>query len=561
MAINLISPPLYLPQTKSPPLILPFCTFKTLIHFPNRSKPKAYSNNREVENVENIEKSSSELLDSELLCKIASVKDAEEVLMIIAEESGKSGGVVSSLDCGLILKTALERNNVELVLLVYQAMQTTSFYEGASERGSLAERWKWARPDVHIYSLLIRGLAASLRVSDAIRIVFDVCQIGVYSGEEVSFGKVVRCPSCMIAVAVAQPQHGIQIASCSKCRYQYELFSGNIITIESEQISMDTPAWERGLRFLNIMKQSIPAAVHSIVVQTPSGIARTHKFATKTVKLPAQEGERVTISLAAPSSVYREVGPLRLNSKAPGFNPGEAMCLTNHTNGQESQLLRAPVKNENMSLSNPSVLIPVIALLTTGNFASGMIDPNLPQFISIAAVTSIALGTTINSIVLPQLNRLPQRTVDVLAIKQQLLSQYDMLQNRIKGLREAAEKEVWMLARMCQLENKIVAVGEPSYRARRSRIKKVRESLESSLIGRIELIDSYAKISSMIEIEVEMDSDVIAAESASNAENIAEQIEQIMELENLEERWKMQAEANDEVERLLSSQPIATEQL
>jgi hypothetical protein len=59
----------------------------------------------------------------------------------------------------------------------------------------------------------------------------------------------------------------------------------------------------------------------------------------------------------------------------------------------------------------------------------------------------------------------------------------------------------------------------------------------------------------MIEIEVEMDSDVLAAEAVNNTENIAQQIEQIMELENLEEKWKIQAEANDEAERLLSSQP------
>ena len=88
------------------------------------------------------------------------------------------------------------------------------------------------------------------------------------------------------------------------------------------------------------------------------------------------------------------------------------------------------------------------------------------------------------------------------------------------------------------------------FSARRSRIKRVREGLENSLRGRIELIDSYARvclstmktlttllfflffmkgiiliyvvlfihqISSMIEIEVEMDSDVLAAEAASNA--------------------------------------------
>ncbi|KAJ3705598.1 hypothetical protein LUZ61_009303 [Rhynchospora tenuis] len=149
--------------------------------------------------------------------------------------------------------------------------------------------------------------------------------------------------------------------------------------------------------------------------------------------------------------------------------------------------------------------------------------------------------------------------VDVVALKKQLLSQYDLLQNRIKDLRQAAEKEVWMLARMSQLENKIVAVGEPSYRARRGRVKRVHENLENALLARIELIESYAKISSMIEIEVEMDSDVVAAEAASSAERISEQIQQIMEIDNLEEQWRMQAEANDEVERLLNSDTLPNE--
>ena len=44
--------------------------------------------------------------------------------------------------------------------------------------------------------------------------------------------------------------------------------------------------------------------------------------------------------------------------------------------------------------------------------------------------------------------QLPQRTVDTIAIKQQLLSQYDVIQSRIKDLKEAAEKEVCSL-RIC----------------------------------------------------------------------------------------------------------------
>lgn len=297
------------------------------------------------------------------------------------------------------------------------------------------------------------------------------------------------------------------------------------------------------------------------MVETPSGIARTHRFATESVDLPAQEGERVTIALAAPPSVYRKVGPLKFNPKAPNVYPGEPLCLTNHKDGRESLLLRAPRKYKSPSLLNPSIVVPLLAVFATGDAASGMIDPNLPQIITVAAVASITLGATLNSLVFPQFSKLPQRLVDTIGIRQQLLSQYDVLQSRIKELKESAENEVWMLARMCQLENKIFAVGEPSYRARRSRVKRVRESLESSLGRRIELIESYARISSIIEIEVEMDSDVLAAEAAGNAESIAEQIQQIMELENLEEKWKIQAEANDEAERLLSSEPLASEKI
>nr|XP_017226881.1 PREDICTED: uncharacterized protein LOC108202831 isoform X3 [Daucus carota subsp. sativus] len=479
--------------------------------------------------------------DAEFITRVSACKDSNEALELIAEMTERSSGVVSVEDCCSIMSAALDC--------------------GVGDKGLSVERWRWSRPDVKIYTLLICGLAASLRVSDALRVIANVCRVGVSPGEEVPFGKIVRCPSCMLAVAVAQPQDGIQAVSCSKCRYQYELVSGDIIRIESEEISMNVPAWKRGLQFLNIIKEGIPAAVHSVVVQTPSGIARTHRFATATVDLPAQEGERVSIAVAAPSNCYREVGPLKLSAKPPTFYAGEPMCLTNHRDGRESPLLRAPRKEGSISLINPSTIFPLLAVLSFGDAASGIIDPSLPNLISGAAVSALAIGATLNNLVLPELSRIPQRTVDVIAIRQKLLAQYDVLQTRIKDLKEASENEVWMLARMCQLENKIFAVGETSYSARQARVKRVREGLKSSLKSRIELIESYAKISSMIEIEVEMDTDVLAAEAASNAERIAQQIEQIMELENLEERWKQQAEANDEVEKLLSSPNIHAERI
>ncbi|XP_042500690.1 uncharacterized protein LOC122078669 isoform X2 [Macadamia integrifolia] len=389
------------------------------------------------------EKSVSGLLDEELLGQVSGAKDADEALDMIAQKSNRDGGVVGTSDCCSIITAALDRNNAVLALSVFHAMRS-SFDQRANEMDPV-ERWKWSRPDAYTYASLVRGLGALLRVSDAIKTLTDVCRVGVSSGEEVPFGKLVRCPRCMIAIVVVQPQNGIQIASCSKCRYQYELVSGNITSIESEEISMDIPPWERGLRFLKVMKQSTPAAVHSIVVQTPTGTACTHRFATETVELPAQQGERVTISLAAPSYVYRKVGPFQLSPKAPEFKPGEPICLTNHKNGREFQLLRAPARSGSFSLYNPSVLFPILALLATGDAASGIIDPNLPQYISAAAIASFALATTINTVVLPQLSQLPERTVDAVAIKQKLLSQYDVLQVRINDLKEAAEKERWRI--------------------------------------------------------------------------------------------------------------------
>ncbi|KAI0523472.1 hypothetical protein KFK09_005867 [Dendrobium nobile] len=498
------------------------------------------------------------LLDDDLLRRIVVKKDAHQAIEMIAEaKTNASGGTVENDDCRLIIEAALVEKNVELALSVFYAM-LSGRAQGMNEVTNL-DRWGWARPNVQTYALLVRGLAACLRVADALGIIGLVSGAGVASGDEVPFGMIVQCPICMLAIAVAQPQHGVQVASCSKCRYQYELVSGDILSIASEVTSMDASAWEKALRLLRVKRDSNPAAIHSIVVRTPSGIASTNKFATKTVELPAQEGERVTIVLAAPATIYQEIGPLKLIAKPPELRPGEPMSLTNHKTGQVSQLLRAPF-SENSFLSNPSILFTSLAVLASGDAASGFIDPSLPRLISVVVIASLAVGTTVNRVILPQLSKLPKRIVDIVNLKQLLLSQYDLLKSRIKDLRQEAEKEVWMLARMCQLDNKIIAVGEPSYRARRARVKKVCESLEKSISARIELIDSYAKIASMIEIEVEMDSDVLAAEAISNAESIAEQIQQIMEIENLEERWRIQAEANDEVEKLLNAPQPSAEQ-
>lgn len=41
-------------------------------------------------------------------------------------------------------------------------------------------------PDVHTYTLLVKGLAASLRVLDALKMIDSVCRVGMSPGEEVT---------------------------------------------------------------------------------------------------------------------------------------------------------------------------------------------------------------------------------------------------------------------------------------------------------------------------------------------------------------------------------------
>ncbi|KAF2584189.1 hypothetical protein F2Q70_00035372 [Brassica cretica] len=80
----------------------------------------------------------------------------------------------------------------------------------------------------------------------------------------VLFGKVVRCPSCLIGIAVPQPQNRVQ-------------------------------------------------------AQTPSDTAETHQFGAETAELPVQEEKRVTIAFAVPNVNYRpkqthHTGPRRCYS-------------------------------------------------------------------------------------------------------------------------------------------------------------------------------------------------------------------------------------------------------
>ena len=61
------------------------------------------------------------------------------------------------------------------------------------------------------------------------------------------------------------------------------------------------------------------------------------------------------------------------------------------------------------------------------------------------------------------------------------------------------------------------------------------------------LAGRYARVANMIEIEVEIDTEVPAAE----VQGIEEQLSRLDEVAEMQADWRLQAEAQDEVERLL----------
>ncbi|KAH7447917.1 hypothetical protein KP509_01G127300 [Ceratopteris richardii] len=498
--------------------------------------------------------------NEELLRRVALAESAELVTAILSQSCIGPGRALSSTDCSKLIDAALAENNPDLAYSILEAMRNSQMQRRLARSGERTDddseiNWLWPQPDVKTYIALIKGLAATLRVSDAIRIVGDVKRRGVPAGDEVPFGRVVRCPTCESALAVVQPHQGVQLVPCSKCRYQYELMSGDVINCESESISTNISAFERGLRVLQLKKQSLPAAVHSFVVRSPDGNARTYRFATASLDIPAQLEERITVAAAAPANSSSGTGPLKISARAPGWRPSEPMSITNHVSGNIYPLLRAPPKSGSGADLDTSIIIPGAFLLASSDAATALIDPTLPRTIAIGAASAAILGTAANIWLLPRINQLPQRTADAVAVRQQLLAQYEVLQARLLELIQGATEEVRMLARLCQLQNKMEAVQEATYSARMERVCRARDGLDQRLTSRLELIDNYAKVSSMIEIEVEMDLDVLAAEAGSTA-SIAEQIERLGEVERLQKQWKIQAEANDELERLLQSSPV-----
>lgn len=236
-------------------------------------------------------------------------------------------------------------------------------------------------------------------------------------------------------LAVVQPQEGAKVVSDSNSRYEFELFSGTVTSCSSEALQVNGNPLLAAARAVGQLRKSAVAAVHELVVQAPNGNSRTFRVGTATADVPAQQGQRITV-VSSPGAGVNKLKRFMLSTSPPGTQAGEPMLISNHTTSTELLLLRPPQPGTQTGI--PGWVLPAAVLLAGGDAASGLVDPALP--VLIAGGVAFAAGSAVagNSLLVPNLKKLPEKAVKLESIRQQLLGQHAKLDNKVK-----ATLQVW----------------------------------------------------------------------------------------------------------------------
>ena len=423
--------------------------------------------------------------------------------------------------------------------------------------------FKWSLDESEARTFLLIRLIRSLYVENALTFLEDSCKVSLQTrgADQISFGSVVSCPYCCgsakgetgrerendVPLAVVKPFEGAQTVPCASCRYQFDLYSGNIVSAKTEAPTF-VPFFQRKI-FGGGGQAGL--AVHSFNVESPDGTARAYKFATATDEIPGKVGDRVTMiaaSASKPSGLGLGGAPI-----PPGWKKGEARAVYNHRQGKTTSLLRAADPNSGIPLQYIAL---GSALLAGGDLASGLLNPDLPALIAAGTLGVSAAGAVTNQFVFPQLAKLPSGDLFVIECRQQFLGQYDVMKRKLDDLLASACEDIQLLSRLWNLHHKIEALGSnESYDARLQKILSSATILEDRIGAKVQLIEGYSRVSHMIEIEVELDADIDAAEARVAISDINEQMDRVRELEDLKEEWSIQVESKDEIEKLLSVNP------
>ncbi|EIE21316.1 hypothetical protein COCSUDRAFT_56538 [Coccomyxa subellipsoidea C-169] len=494
------------------------------------------------------------LSSAALLRRLTACDAANEALNIFLQETESAASTsyatgFSEEECRSLIGAAMARGNVVLALSVYEAMcRAGPSGSGAAQPSDGLGAVSWPHASLETVSAVVRGLARALRLRDAFGAIEDVRRRGVPLGDEVPFGRVVNSPLAPgTPLTVVQPHEGCKVVACASTRYEYEVFTGDVVSVTSEALVSQQSLLLAAARAANLWRKPPLAAVHQMVVQAPDGCARSLRFGTATADVPAQVGERVSVVCspdpATAGSGQQRAGGL-LGSAPPFTKPGQPLVMTNHALGRETPLQPPPSSAAGL----PGWVVPAALLLSASDAASGLIDPALPLLIAGGVATAATTGVLGTTVLLPKLKQLPERLLQLETVRQKLLAQHNAIVERMDALVAEASDDVRVLARLWQLQNKMQSVGTGgSYGARIERVATAIGGLEQRLHKKLELLDGYARVANMIEIEVEIDTEVPAAE----VQGIEEQLMRLEEVAEMQADWRLQAEAQDEVERLL----------
>ncbi|KAG1656631.1 hypothetical protein FOA52_008636 [Chlamydomonas sp. UWO 241] len=463
---------------------------------------------------------------------------------------------MSARDADAVLAAALDKGNVPLALALHGAMRDSARRPTRSTSSSSFDSpFTWPPATIDSTVTLLLGLCRQIAIAEAVGVVADVrSPVPRRSEDLVGFGKVITSPLAPgRTLTVAQPQEGFKLVADAYSKYEYDVFSGLVVSASSEQMQSNANnlLW-RAARVVGLIRSAAPAAVHTLTVAAPDGTSRAFRFATPSSDVPAAVGARVTLVCAPFKNSVKgsRVGGV-LSATPPGCKPGEAMQATNHKTGVITPLLPPPLSVSAGGLPIPGWILPAAILLAGGDAASSLLDPALPMLIAAGSITVIGTVVGGTTVLVPRLKQLSDKDVSVEYSRQQLLGQYAVIAKKADEVAGESNEDIRVLARLWQLQSKMESVGGAgvgsAYESRIGRVATARSNIESRLGKKLELLDGYARVMNMIEIEVEMDLEVPAAELA----DIEQQIMALSEMESYRDEWAMQAEARDEVERLL----------
>lgn len=451
-------------------------------------------------------------LSKKLLRSLCSAKSATAALGVLGEE-GEHIQSLSQQDCLEIMLSCVAVGNDELLVSIYSTMIRPGQIVASSSSDIDSTDLFWPVAQIELSVELVKSLCRTLNTKTALKILQLLVQRGVEMTEDIKFGFVVECPDDSgRPLTLLQPQEGSKMVIDSVSRYEYEAYSGVVVKSDSSSLVANN-SWIKRV-IISRFGQLAASAVHIMTVETPSGQQRTFRYGTISSDAPAKLGDRITVVVSPEAGKttrkgIRYQGPLA--PSPPGSRPGEPLSLTNHTSDSTTRVFRPP-RDDSSSLI-PGWVVTSFLVIAGADAASSLFDPTLPYLLAGAVASAGITSAVTTNVILPKLKQLPEQALIMQATRQKLLQEHVRLAAKLKSLTDETIDDIRVLARLWQLLNKMESVGSnQTYSARMERVQKARDIVEERLSGKIKMTDEYVKVLNMIEIEVEMETEVPLAE-------------------------------------------------